>query len=98
MAKVGSKRPVNINIEGAEWVTPAGARQLLGGISRAAYWRLRTYRNFPRGQRPGGFDMELISIIAIRQWMSEQPSCEEMTSSRGHHGGAKLIERSVVTE
>jgi hypothetical protein len=98
MSKAGSKRPVNINIEGSEWVSPAGARQLLGGMSKATYWRLRAYKNFPRGQRPGGLDMELISVASIREWMALQPTCEEVTSSRGHRGGARLISEQSVTE
>jgi hypothetical protein len=90
MAKAGSKRPTSMNIDGAEWLTPAGVRQILGGISRSTFWRLRAQHGLPRGQRPGGLDLELISVAALRRWMSEQPNVEEVTSSRGRRGGARL--------
>jgi predicted DNA-binding transcriptional regulator AlpA len=78
------------SIVAPEWVSPQQACMLLG-ISKSTFWRLRTYHGFPRGVRLGGLDMERIPVQAIREWVSKQPGIDEISTARGHRGGARLV-------
>ncbi len=78
----------NLDIAGALFVSVRGACKLLG-ISKSTLWRLRTYNGFPRGVRFGGRDLERISVEAIKAWVAQQPSVEDLSSVRGRRGGAR---------
>jgi len=78
----------NLDIGGALFVSVLGACKLVG-VSKSTLWRLRTYNGFPRGVRFGGRDLERISVEAIKPWVAQQPSAEDLGSARGRCGGAR---------
>jgi predicted DNA-binding transcriptional regulator AlpA len=78
----------NLDISGALFVSVRGACKLLG-ISKSTLWRLRTFNGFPRGVRFGGRDLERISVEAIKAWVAQQPSVEDLSSARGRRGYAR---------
>jgi predicted DNA-binding transcriptional regulator AlpA len=78
----------NLDIAGALFVSVRGACKLLG-ISKSTLWRLRTFNGFPRGIRFGGRDLERISVEAIKAWIAQQPSVDDLSSARGRRGTAR---------